>query len=118
QDGAAAVMAAFHQRSCSLVAGRLNAENDHEIIALFARSSLRGYKISPQKAACGVALRGLVAQSSIHLRIGTRGSPLALAQANMVRALLAAAHGVGESAVEIVVIRTTGDVIQDRPLAD
>ena len=59
-----------------------------------------------------------MAQSSIHLRVGTRGSPLALAQANMVRALLAAAHGVGESAIEIVVIRTTGDVIQDRPLAD
>jgi hydroxymethylbilane synthase len=52
------------------------------------------------------------------LRIGTRGSPLALVQARMVRALLAKAHGVSEDAVELVVIRTTGDAIQDRPLSE
>ena len=52
------------------------------------------------------------------LRIGTRGSPLALAQARMVRAQLAAAHGWDEAAVEIAAIRTSGDRIQDRPLAD
>ena len=52
------------------------------------------------------------------LRIGTRGSPLALAQANMVRARLAAAHGVDEERITLTVIRTTGDVIQDRTLAD
>jgi hydroxymethylbilane synthase len=59
-----------------------------------------------------------VAQSSNLLRIGTRGSPLALAQAHMVRGLLAAAQGVAEDAIEIVVIRTSGDMIQDRPLAE
>jgi hydroxymethylbilane synthase len=52
------------------------------------------------------------------LRIGTRGSPLALAQARMTRAALAAAHGVAEDAIEIVTIRTSGDRIQDRPLSD
>ncbi len=52
------------------------------------------------------------------LRIGTRGSPLALWQANAVRAALAAAHGVAEQAIEIVTIRTTGDQVKDRPLAD
>jgi hydroxymethylbilane synthase len=52
------------------------------------------------------------------LRIGTRGSPLALAQANMVRARLAATHGVAESQIELKVIRTTGDAITDRPLAE
>jgi len=52
------------------------------------------------------------------LRIGTRGSPLALAQAGMVAAALRAAHNWGEERVEIVPITTTGDVIQDRPLAD
>jgi hydroxymethylbilane synthase len=52
------------------------------------------------------------------LRIGTRGSPLALAQANELRARLAAAHGLDPQAIEIDVIRTTGDRIQDRPLAD
>jgi hydroxymethylbilane synthase len=51
------------------------------------------------------------------LRIGTRGSPLALAQARMVRARLAAAHGVDEERLPLTVIRTTGDVIQDRTLA-
>lgn len=52
------------------------------------------------------------------LRIGTRGSPLALAQANMVAAALRAAHNWGEEKVEIVPITTSGDVIQDRPLAE
>jgi hydroxymethylbilane synthase len=52
------------------------------------------------------------------LRIGTRGSPLALAQAHMVAAALRAAHGGGAERVEIVPITTTGDRIQDRPLAE
>ena len=51
-------------------------------------------------------------------RIGTRGSPLALTQANLARSLLAAAHGEDASAFEIVPIRTTGDRVQDRPLAE
>jgi hydroxymethylbilane synthase len=52
------------------------------------------------------------------LRIGTRGSPLALAQAGMVRDALAKAHGFDPARIEFQVIRTTGDKIQDRPLAD
>jgi hydroxymethylbilane synthase len=52
------------------------------------------------------------------LRLGTRGSPLALTQARMVASALRAAHGWHEADVEIVVIRTTGDRIQDRPLAE
>jgi hydroxymethylbilane synthase len=52
------------------------------------------------------------------LRIGTRGSPLALAQARMTRAALAAALKWSEDAVEIVTIRTSGDRIQDRPLSE
>ena len=52
------------------------------------------------------------------LRIGTRGSPLALAQATMVRAQLASAHGLPAEAFELKIIRTTGDVIQDRPLSE
>ena len=54
----------------------------------------------------------------ISLRIGTRGSPLALAQARETRHLLARADGVGEDRFEIVVIRTSGDQIQDRALAE
>ena len=52
------------------------------------------------------------------LRIGTRGSPLALAQAHMVAGKLCASHGWDEEAVEIVPITTSGDRIQDRPLAE
>src|SRR5690348_5137326 len=52
------------------------------------------------------------------LRIGTRGSPLALVQARMVQARLAAALGVDISVIELATIRTSGDVIQDRTLAE
>jgi len=52
------------------------------------------------------------------LRIGTRGSPLALVQARMVAARLALALGVDEEAIELTVIRTSGDIIQDRSLAE
>jgi hydroxymethylbilane synthase len=50
-------------------------------------------------------------------RIGTRGSPLALIQAEEVRRRLVAAHGVSADEIEIVVISTGGDRIQDRPLS-
>jgi len=50
------------------------------------------------------------------LKIGTRGSPLALAQAHQVRDLL---HALGDGiAAEIVVINTTGDAVQDRRLSE
>jgi hydroxymethylbilane synthase len=52
------------------------------------------------------------------LKIGTRGSPLALYQAHETRARLMAAHGLSESDIEIVVITTTGDRIRDRPLSE
>ena len=53
------------------------------------------------------------------LRLGTRGSPLALAQARLVKAaLLAAEPGLDDAAVEIVVVSTQGDRIQDRTLAE
>lgn len=52
------------------------------------------------------------------LRIGTRGSPLALAQAYETRRRLGEAFGLGPDAFEIVVIKTTGDKIQDRPLKE
>ncbi len=52
------------------------------------------------------------------LKIGTRGSPLALAQAHEVRDKLVAAHNLDPGDVEVVVITTTGDKVQDRPLAE
>lgn len=62
-----------------------------------------------------------MAQSSAEnpvLRIGSRGSPLALAQAHEVRTRLAAAAGLDAERIEIKVIRTSGDAIVDRPLAE
>ncbi len=54
-------------------------------------------------------------------KLGTRGSPLALTQAGMVRDALLAAPGfaqAGYDEVEIVIIKTTGDRVQDRALAE
>ena len=69
-------------------------------------------------------MRGPQVQSSTYVpevpdlpRIGSRGSPLALAQAHEVRSRLIEAQWFGAEAIEIQVIRTTGDAIQDRPLA-
>jgi hydroxymethylbilane synthase len=50
------------------------------------------------------------------IRIGTRGSPLALVQARETRDRLIAAHRMDPSEIEIVSITTTGDRIKDRPL--
>ena len=52
------------------------------------------------------------------LRIGTRGSPLALAQAHQTRDRLREAHGLAEADVEIHVIKVAGDAITDRPLSE
>src|SRR4029453_8204222 len=54
------------------------------------------------------------------VRIGTRGSPLALVQARMVRDALAAAHPElrGADDIQVVPIKTTGDAVQDRKLME
>ncbi|MGH6672195.1 MAG: hydroxymethylbilane synthase [Xanthobacteraceae bacterium] len=63
-----------------------------------------------------------MAQSSLTatatMRIGSRGSPLALVQAHEVRRRLGEACGLAADAIEIKIIRTTGDAIQDQPLAE
>lgn len=52
------------------------------------------------------------------VRLGTRGSPLALAQAHETRDRLQAELGASCPAIDIVVIKTSGDRILDRPLAE
>jgi hydroxymethylbilane synthase len=52
------------------------------------------------------------------IRIGTRGSPLALAQARMVATALRDAHGWGPEVIEIEPMATSGDMIRDRPLSE
>ncbi|MDB5660264.1 MAG: hydroxymethylbilane synthase [Cypionkella sp.] len=51
-------------------------------------------------------------------KIGTRGSPLALWQAHEVRRCLMAAHDLAVEAFEVVVIKVTGDLVQDRALKE
>ena len=52
------------------------------------------------------------------LKLGTRGSPLALAQARTVAAAIEAALRWPEDRVALVPITTTGDTVKDRPLAE
>lgn len=52
------------------------------------------------------------------IRIGTRGSPLALAQAHETKRRLIEAHGLDESQFEIVTIVTTGDRVLNQPLSE
>lgn len=51
-------------------------------------------------------------------RLGTRGSPLALAQARSAAAAIESAHGWAAGTVAIVTVTTTGDRVQDRALAE
>ncbi|MGJ8529161.1 hydroxymethylbilane synthase [Maritalea sp.] len=57
-------------------------------------------------------------QKQSFLRIGTRGSLLALYQAKLVRSRLATFHNVPVEDIHIEVIKTSGDIIQDRPLSE
>ena len=52
------------------------------------------------------------------LKLGTRRSPLAMAQAEEARARLCAAHGWPPEAIELVPVLASGDRVQDRPLAE
>ena len=57
-------------------------------------------------------------KSEIRWRLGTRGSPLALAQAGEAGNRMCSANGLDEDAVEVYPITTTGDRRTDRPLAE
>ena len=61
---------------------------------------------------------GTIDRAPARLTIGTRGSPLALWQANAVRDALCAALGRAQAEIAIAVIRTSGDAIQDRALSE
>jgi hydroxymethylbilane synthase len=58
-----------------------------------------------------------MAQSTA-IAIGTRGSPLALAQARAVRSRISAALAIEPEAIELTVMRTSGDVMADQPLTE
>lgn len=58
------------------------------------------------------------APTAPRLRLGTRNSPLAMAQAVETRARLCAAHGWSEDAIELVPVLASGDKVLDRPLSE
>ncbi|GAB4816451.1 hypothetical protein N2152v2_003497 [Parachlorella kessleri] len=72
------------------------------------------------KARSTLAVSAAAAVETQTLKIGTRGSPLALAQAYLTRDLLQAwsPQLKEDGALEIVIIKTTGDKILNQPLAD
>ncbi|HEX3494471.1 MAG TPA: hydroxymethylbilane synthase, partial [Methylocella sp.] len=55
---------------------------------------------------------------ALHFRLGTRGSPLALAQARELQDRLIGEHGLDADAIEIVAIKTSGDTILNLPLSE
>jgi hydroxymethylbilane synthase len=70
------------------------------------------------RRAIAVYMKHSMPSPAAPLKIGTRGSPLALAQAYETRARLMAAFDLPEAAFEITVIKTTGDKVLDRPLKE
>ena len=94
------------------------------IAPMSARSMKRGRKVktSTTVARAGARSRAVVraAVDAPIVKIGTRGSPLALAQAYMTRDLLKENFPelAEEGALEICIIKTTGDKVLDQPLAD
>lgn len=78
--------------------------DDHQRFSRVFLRKLRGFK-----------LRGVRALMTASIKIGTRGSKLALWQANWVRTQLEKAHP--DIGIELVIIKTKGDKIQDVPLA-
>jgi hydroxymethylbilane synthase len=63
-------------------------------------------------------MRNDLPNPALPLKIGTRGSPLALWQAHEVRRCLMAGFALPEAAFEIVVIKVTGDQVQDKALRE
>ncbi|MGH6813323.1 MAG: hydroxymethylbilane synthase, partial [Methylocella sp.] len=58
------------------------------------------------------------ASKTLPFRLGTRGSPLALAQTCELKDRLIAAYGIGAHAIDIIAIKTSGDMILNLPLSE
>jgi len=98
----------------------------HEVMRRFARlgfvcqaSEIRAsMQSAPHAPLTSRAARHIEAVEPNMIRLGTRGSLLALRQAHEVADKLRRAHGVSDLPIEIVEIKTSGDRIQDRPLSE
>lgn len=79
----------------------------------------KSHKLKHSQVMCAAAAAEVITEKAT-VKIGTRGSPLALAQAYMTRDFLKAAFPrlAEEGALDIVIIKTTGDKVLNQPLAD
>lgn len=114
---------AGNNRRRRFVTARLDAKNGGHFACLARklRGLLAGWAIAAHPIFRYHALAceaGVANVATGTIKIGTRGSPLALAQAHEVRDRLCAAHGLSADEIEVVVISTAGDRIQDRPLSE
>jgi hydroxymethylbilane synthase len=119
QDAAAAYRGAADNGGGSLVAGGLDTENGERggviHVAIYLAAPVRKPVILAGKTGPNIPICSM--QIS-RLRIGSRGSKLALVQAEEVKARLVSALGMESEGIEIVSIVTTGDRIRDRSLSE
>ena len=117
-DTAPARGIALNDGSGRFVATRLDAQNNHQNPP-GARRPLPATGARQYAAGLIAALTlGPAALQSTTIRIGSRGSPLARAQADEVARRLAAAHPGSGVTIEIVALHTTGDRLKDVPLTE
>jgi len=88
-----------------------------------AASRIKLQSIEPTKPIGNATINARILATSrpgkaLPFRLGTRGSPLALAQTRELMGRLTAAHGLDADAIEIITIKTSGDVILNVPLSE
>jgi hydroxymethylbilane synthase len=114
EDAPVAIRVPFDHRGRSLVAARLYAKDAHAL----ARLLRLVYPARARKTGAVQQEWSRLQSKAPLLRIGTRGSALALRQAHLVRDLLARRHGVTEDEIAVVALTTSGDRLTDRPLSE
>ena len=126
-----AIRIAMYHRSSGFIAACLDSQDVHAgltglaaIRSCVQQSIAMGFamagvsSIVTRDCVCQPAIKRVPVQKSLFLRIGTRGSALALWQAEHVRDELCRVHGVSRDDISIDIIRTSGDRITDRPLSE
>jgi hydroxymethylbilane synthase len=123
QDGPGPVGGAADHRCRRFVAARLDAEHEEGACGFWRHCDWAGRGLGLANQGLRARAAGLVTSAEMGVqtgavRIGTRGSRLALWQAGAVRDALALAHGMEPERFEVVTISTSGDRIQDRALLE